>query len=376
LSGGRAAVPNPRRPESRVPNPSSTEPTLGAAAWRVAQRSRAVNREDMAKSRQGEDPADRAVPMPSQPAVRLPEALATALAEYDRHVRFERGLAAHTVRAYRGDVAQLLEHASRMAVTSPAGIDVGVLRSWLAASRSRGRVPATLARRAAAARSFTALATSRGWSTVDAGLTLVMPRSRGRLPHVLTEAQAAALLDEPPRSGTDEPADIAIRHRDSALLETLYATAIRVSELCGLNVDDVDFSSRVMRVLGKGSKERIVPFGVPAARALERWLSAGRPLLYREKGGAALFLGRRGGRIDVRTVRRTVHSAVMDVPGAPDIGPHGLRHSAATHLVDGGANLRNVQELLGHATLATTQLYTHISVDRLRATYERAHPRA
>jgi integrase/recombinase XerC len=314
------------------------------------------------------------------PAARLPEPLASALHEYRRHLQLERGLAAHTVRAYASDVTALFNHASRMGIIDPAGLDIGVLRSWLAAGRSRGRSPATLARRAAAGRSFTAFAARRGWAPDDVGLTLVTPRGKGRLPLVLSQTQAAALLDQPGLSQSAAtpggPHTRAVGQRDAAILETLYATGVRVSELCSLDVDDLDLSRRVARVLGKGGKERTVPFGGPAARALELWVAAGRPMLCRPSGDAALFLGRRGGRIDVRTVRRLVHSWIAGVPGAPDLAPHGLRHSAATHLVDGGADLRNVQELLGHATLATTQLYTHVSADRLRATYERAHPRA
>ena len=164
--------------------------------------------------------------------------------------------------------------------------------------------------------------------------------------------------------------------RDVAMLELLYATGIRVGELCGLDVDDVDCERNVIRVLGKGRKERTVPFGIPAARALRRWQVQGRPQVWAEPGGAALFLGARGQRIDPRAVRRLVHRRIADVPGAPDIGPHGLRHTAATHLLEGGADLRSVQELLGHASLATTQLYTHVTTDRLRKAYQQAHPRA
>ena len=164
--------------------------------------------------------------------------------------------------------------------------------------------------------------------------------------------------------------------RDRAVLEVLYASGIRVGELVGLDVDDYDRARRVIRVLGKGRKERTVPIGLPAARALDAWLARGRAALITGESGPALFLGGRGRRLDQRAVRRLVHTMVGAVPGAPDLGPHGLRHSAATHLLEGGADLRSVQELLGHATLATTQIYTHVSVERLKATYEQAHPRA
>jgi integrase/recombinase XerC len=175
-------------------------------------------------------------------------------------------------------------------------------------------------------------------------------------------------------AGADDGAPGGIR--DRAVLELLYASAVRVGELVGLDLDDVDRGRRVVRVLGKGRKERTVPIGLPAARALDAWLADGRPRLVRPLSGPALFLGERGGRLDQRAVRRLVHRMVREVPGAPDLGPHGLRHTAATHLLEGGADLRSVQELLGHATLATTQIYTHVSVERLKATYEQAHPRA
>jgi integrase/recombinase XerC len=184
------------------------------------------------------------------------------------------------------------------------------------------------------------------------------------------------MLTGPEPGDSAVPAAGAIALRDHAMLEVLYATGIRVSELTGLDLHDVDRARRVLRVLGKGSKERVVPFGVPADRALGDWLSRGRTMLATETSGQALFLGFRGGRMDPRAVRTLVHARTSAVVGAPDIGPHGLRHSAATHLLDGGADLRAVQELLGHASLATTQIYTHISSERLAAVYRQAHPRA
>jgi integrase/recombinase XerC len=168
---------------------------------------------------------------------------------------------------------------------------------------------------------------------------------------------------------------VATAVRDRAVLELLYATGIRVGELVGLDLNDIDRERRVIRVLGKGDKERTVPLGLPAAQALDDWCAAGRPVLAGSAAASALFVGARGRRVDPRTVRRLVH-ARLAAAGAPDLGPHGLRHSAATHLLEGGADLRSVQELLGHASLATTQIYTHVSVERLRASYDRAHPRA
>jgi integrase/recombinase XerC len=303
----------------------------------------------------------------------LPAAMTDALSAFARHLRAERGLSAHSVRAYLGDVGTLLEHARRMGRETPAALDLLVLRSWLAGQSTRGMARTTLARRAAAARSFTAWATRDGLMPADTGALLATPRTGRTLPAVLRRDEADALLHVAGLAADDD-APTAVR--DLAILEVLYASGIRVGELCGLDLDDVDRGRRLLRVLGKGSKERTVPVGVPALRAVERWLAQGRPPLLGPGSGAALFLGARGGRIDPRTVRRAVHGLLAHVPGAPDLGPHGLRHSAATHLLEGGADLRSVQELLGHATLATTQIYTHVSVDRLKATYDQAHPRA
>jgi integrase/recombinase XerC len=306
----------------------------------------------------------------ASPAEPLPAALADALEGYLRHVASERGLSAHSVRAYGGDLASLLDHAARCGVLAPEELTLGVLRSWLALQTSRGKARATLARRAAAARGFTAWAVRRGLMTTDPGAALASPKRHRTLPAVLDAAQVRALLDG--LALADEPLDL----RDRAVLELLYATGVRVSELCGLDLRDIDRSRRTVKVLGKGDKERTVPLGDPALRAVDDWLAHGRPSLATTGSAQALLLGARGGRLDSRTARRVVHERLAEVPGAPDLGPHGLRHSAATHLLEGGADLRSVQELLGHATLATTQIYTHVSIDRLKATYDRAHPRA
>ena len=203
-------------------------------------------------------------------------------------------------------------------------------------------------------------------------MRLVAPRRHSSLPAVLKQGEAGQLLDVAAvRADDADPVHV----RDRAMLELLYASGIRVGELAALDIDDLDLAQRVVRVLGKGSKERVVPFGEPARRSLVAWLSA-RSALATATSGPALFLGRRGRRVDARQVRSTVHEMLSHLPDAPDLGPHGLRHSAATHLLEGGADLRIVQELLGHASLATTQLYTHVSVERLRTSYEQAHPRA
>lgn len=304
----------------------------------------------------------------------LPAELADHVEAFVRHLRSVRGLSEHTVRAYRGDVSSLLRHLARHAgADGLVGLDLGVLRGWLAAQRTAGAARSTLARRAAAARSFTAWAVRTGRVAKDSGLRLASPRPHRTLPAVLRPEQAAAALHAS-ATGAAQADPIALR--DHAMLEMLYATGIRVSELCGLDPGDVDAQRRLVRVVGKGNRERSVPYGQPAERALQRWLAGGRPALLRPRSPAALFLGARGGRVDPRVVRSVVHDAVGAVPGAVDTGPHGLRHSAATHLLDGGADLRSVQELLGHATLATTQLYTHVTVERLKTIYDRAHPRS
>jgi integrase/recombinase XerC len=303
----------------------------------------------------------------------LPEALGGVLAAYERHLVAERDLAAHTVRAYQGDLTSLFEQAVRLGHTSVDTFDVGLLRSWLATQQTLGRARTTLARRATAARVFTAWAHRTGRLASDPGVRLGSPKPHHSLPPALRTDEARALVDAAVlRADDGEPVSL----RDVAILELLYATGVRVGELCGLDVDDLDHERRVVRVLGKGGKERTVPYGVPADRAVQRWLRLGRPVLAAPGAAAALFLGARGRRIDQRAVRTLVHARLSDVPGAPDLGPHGLRHTAATHLLEGGADLRSVQELLGHASLATTQIYTHVTTDRLRQAYRQAHPRA
>ena len=303
----------------------------------------------------------------------LPEAMACVLADYERHLVGERDLTPHTVRAYTGDIAAMMEHAVRLGHRDLGSVDLRTLRSWLASQQTRGRARTTVARRATAVRVFTAWAHRTGHIATDPGSSLGSPKAHRTLPPALRVDEARALLEAAAtRCDDGSPGGV----RDAAVLELLYATGIRVGELCGLDVDDLDHERRVVRVLGKGRKERTVPFGRPAEQALERWVTSGRPALAVEGSGPALFLGARGGRLDPRTVRRLVHARLEDVPGAPDLGPHGLRHTAATHLLEGGADLRSVQELLGHASLATTQIYTHVTTDRLRKAYRQAHPRA
>ncbi len=299
--------------------------------------------------------------------------MTAALAAYERHLSAERNLTPHSVRAYLGDIRSLLDHAARLGSAAPEELDLRTLRSWLAKQQTTGRSRTTLARRATAARVFTAWLQRSGRAAQDVGSSLGSPRPRRTLPAVLRIDEAADLVAAAAESAAE---DGPVGLRDVAILELLYATGIRVGELVGADVDDLDADRRLIRVFGKGRKERMVPYGAPAGAALAAWVSEGRPHLWRDGSGAALFLGVRGGRLDQRAVRTLVHARVAAVPGAPDIGPHGLRHTAATHLLEGGADLRSVQELLGHASLATTQLYTHVSTERLRRAYQQAHPRA
>jgi integrase/recombinase XerC len=303
----------------------------------------------------------------------LPEQMATALAAYERHLSAERNLAAHTVRAYVGDVLGLLRHAAVLGHTDVGSLDLRTLRSWLANQQTLGKARSTMARRATAVRVFTAWAQRTGRADVDPGAALGTPKAHKPLPPALNAGEARALLEAAAVRADDGSA---VGARDVAILELLYATGIRVGELCGLDVDDVDRGRRVVRVFGKGRKERTVPYGVPADRAIGAWLQRGRPQLLVPGAGPAMFLGARGGRIDQRAVRTLVHDRLAEVPEAPDMGPHGLRHTAATHLLEGGADLRTVQEMLGHASLSTTQIYTHVTTDRLRQAYRLAHPRA
>jgi integrase/recombinase XerC len=300
---------------------------------------------------------------------------------FERHLAAERGLSPHTVRGYVSDARSLLEHAAQGGASGPGELTAAVLRSWLAGQHSAGASRATLARRGAAARSFTAFAHRRGWLATDPGTVLGTPKVRRALPHVLRQgeiadvlASSAADIQQAPPDRT--PAEAATALRDAAILELLYATGIRVSELCGLDTGALDLGRRTVRVFGKGGKERTVPVGLPAVRAVSQWERAGRPVLATAASGAALFLGARGGRVDPRTVRRMVHERLRAAGVPTDTGPHGLRHTTATHLLEGGADLRSVQEMLGHSSLATTQIYTHVSADRLRASYRQAHPRA
>lgn len=318
--------------------------------------------------------------------------------EFIAHLRLERGLSEHTIRSYAGDLRQLAGRVGAL-----RGLDLAAIRTWLADLHAGGASRATLNRKTASARTFTAWAHRRGHLATDPSVRLRTAPGGRHLPDVLQDRQIQALTDQlaeavqsPGESHTREqrtgesstgeraageqpdqdPIARAVALRDAAMIELLYATGIRVSELVGLDRGSFEPERRMVRVLGKGDKERMVPYGIPAQRALEAWWERGRPLLAVADSGAAAFLGRRGRRIDVRVVRRAVDAQLAALGTTAARGPHALRHSAATHLLDGGADLRAVQELLGHASLSTTQVYTHISVDGLRRAYGQAHPRA
>ncbi|TPX03009.1 tyrosine recombinase XerC, partial [Schumannella luteola] len=279
----------------------------------------------------------------------------------------------HTVRAYGGDLADLVAFAEALGQPDASELDLETLRDWVWRGSQSGLAASTLGRRVSSARSFTAWLARRGVVAPDPGLRLRTPRAGRRLPRVLTRAQMDALLERLQEAAAEgDPVAL----RDLAIIELLYASALRVSELVGLDLDDVDRTGRTVRVLGKGAKERVVPYGAPAARALDDYLDRGRPALASAGSGPALLLGARGGRLGTRTVYELVARELHELPGSGPAGPHALRHTAATHLLDGGADLRIVQELLGHASLATTQLYTHVSTERLRESYRLAHPRA
>ncbi len=293
---------------------------------------------------------------------------------YSHYLVNEKALSTHTVRAYLGDLDSFVEHLANNGVTEIDEINLQLIRSWLATQQVRGGARTTLSRRAVSIRLFTKWAAKRGYLATDIGATLATPKPHRTLPGVLTQSDAATAMDSMATRAAefDTPTSI----RDVAIVELLYATGARVSEVCGLDLEDLDFHRNTIRVLGKGNKERMIPMGAPAVKALNTYINDARPQLANDKSARALFLGARGKRIDQRAVRTIVYEALSALEGVERMGPHTLRHSAATHLLEGGADLRTVQEILGHSSLATTQIYTHVSTDRLRQAFKQAHPRA
>ncbi|WP_314326570.1 tyrosine recombinase XerC [Paenarthrobacter ilicis] len=303
----------------------------------------------------------------------LPVALQKTVGDFRRYLDGERARSHHTIRAYAADVESLLGFAALEGISDLKDLDLGCLRRWLGAQSESGMARSTLARRAATARSFLAWALREELIDVDPAVRLRAPKREKSLPGVLHQQQVDRMVDDLAVAAADG-APMAVRNK--AIVELLYATGVRVGELAGLDVDDLDQDRRTLRVLGKGNMERTVPYGVPAAVAVDDWIRRGRPVVATGHSGPALFLGARGNRIDPRQIREVVNNLLRSLGDTSATGPHALRHSAATHLLDGGADLRAVQEILGHSSLATTQIYTHVSVDRLRQSYQQAHPRA
>lgn len=297
------------------------------------------------------------------------------LERYERELRLRRGLSEHTVASYMAESSSFLLYLAKIGGHDlETSFDLSLLeltdvRSWLAEKQAHGQARASLARHASSIRTFCRWLYVQGYTELDAAARLRVPRADNALPKVLSEEQVRRLLSYAKDCAQGEDA---VALRDYAAVELLYASGLRVSELCSLDIDALGTDS-TLRVVGKGNKERIVPFGIPAQRALGAYLARRSELM--RAPTRALFLGVRGGRLDARTLRSVVHK-LAEGAGVPDISPHDLRHTAATHLLDGGSDLRTVQEILGHASLGTTQRYTHVSSERLRAAFNQAHPRA
>ena len=297
---------------------------------------------------------------------------AEVIAKYEEHLIHVRNLADNSIVGYVSDLKSFLAHIEKLGISEFSELKLTHIRSWLANLQSTGATRATLARRIVSMRAFTYWAASQGWISEDIGAQLAIPKPHKTLPDVLNLAQTETVLAAIAAKAGEDPTPLNIR--DLAMIEVLYASGIRVSELCGLNFVDFDTSRNTLQVLGKGNKQRVVPIGIPAVKALENWLKIGRPELANTDSEIAIFIGSRGKRIDQRTVREVVYDAMAAI--GSHMSPHGLRHTAATHLLEGGADLRTVQEILGHASLATTQIYTHVSPKRLQTAYQQAHPRA
>jgi len=296
------------------------------------------------------------------------------VAAFARHLEIERNLSVHTIRAYLGDLESLISHLEQIGVNDISRMELVHLRSWLANQQVKGGARTTLSRRAVSIRLFTKWAVKNKYVEKDVAATLATPKGHRTLPEVLGIDEAKLAMDSMATRAAEEETPIAVR--DVSMVEMLYASGARVAELCGLDLSDIDYDRQTIRVLGKGNKERTIPLGNPAMRALESWIRTGRDSLKNSLSGNAVFLGARGKRIDQRTVRTVVYNALQAIEGIERMGPHALRHSAATHLLEGGADLRTVQEILGHASLATTQIYTHVSTERLQKVFKQAHPRA
>ncbi|WP_018143813.1 tyrosine recombinase XerC [Alloscardovia criceti] len=302
---------------------------------------------------------------------------------YREYLESNKGLRSLTVKSYISDTARTLHLMYLRGIRTLDAITIDELRSWIAHERHMGMAPASMARKIVSIRGFFAFAHEHGYASQNPAARLVTPKQASRLPEILNKKQAQAIVETQTQQESQE-GNGAVALRDNAIMELLYATGIRVAELVSLDCNDVMMSERLLKVTGKGNKQRMVPFGLPAAHALEIWMEQGRAQLLHhagvhiedgDEGSAALFLGVQGHRMNQRQVRDLVHQRAQ-AAGVPDVAPHALRHSAATHMLDGGADLREVQELLGHASLSTTQRYTHVSMEKLKQSYKQAFPRA
>ena len=292
---------------------------------------------------------------------------------YSEERAAERVLSQNSMKAYSGDLEQFVDYATTQRVSDIDELDTEVCRSWVWALAEQGLAATSLRRKVSSLKGFTHWLGVNGYTEGDVGVRIKTPKAQQTLPRVLSRTHMEDILQG---LASDAATGDPVALRDAAMLELLYATAMRVSELTSLTVARVDLASLSVTVIGKGDKERVIPFGAPAAKALTDYLESGRPKLAREASKDTFFLSTRGQRVGSRTVYSVVARLLADLGGEGPLGPHTLRHTAATHLLDGGADLRSVQELLGHASLGTTQIYTHVSVERLKGAYDSAHPRA
>jgi integrase/recombinase XerC len=302
----------------------------------------------------------------------MPNELLSVIDQFGAELSVGRGFSPNTVKAYLSDVSDLQDFMVSKNQNEIVDLDLELLRDWLWRVSEKGLTKTTLARKSAAVRAFTAWLYKNGKLDTDPGLRLRSPKASRTLPKVLSREAMSGIFDKlEPLATVDNPSGM----QDLLMVELLYGSGIRVSELVGLNLEDIDYGRKILRVTGKGNKQRMVPYSDPASDALAAWIRSGRMQLENEVSQNALLITSRGKRVGVRQVYALVASLLSET-AVGQAGPHALRHSAATHLLDGGADLRAVQELLGHSSLATTQIYTHVSVDRLKQGYLKAHPRA
>jgi integrase/recombinase XerC len=302
----------------------------------------------------------------------MPNDLSYYIEQFAAELSVGKGFSSNTVKAYVSDVSDLQAYMESKNQTEVEDLDLELVRDWLWRASEKGLTKTTLARKSAAVRAFTAWLHRNGRLDSDPGLKLRSPKASRSLPKVLSREAMSVIFEKlEPLATVDSPSAV----QDLLMIELLYGSGIRVSELVGLNLEDIDYGRKILRVTGKGNKQRMVPYSDPAGEALASWIRLGRIQFENEVSQNALLITSRGKRVGVRQVYALVASLLSET-AVGQAGPHALRHSAATHLLDGGADLRAVQELLGHSSLATTQIYTHVSVDRLKQGYLKAHPRA